>query len=313
MSLIKKPNELNVQTKIKMLIYGQAGMGKTTLALSSPNPLLIDFDNGINRVNYSHIKDTVQVEKYDDILTLLNKEDLSAYDTLIIDTGGKMLDSMTTYIIRNNPKLGRANGMLTQNGYGQRKAEFTSLCRLINEKNKDVVFVAHRQTTMDGDDVRYVPLFGGSNYDALVTELDLVGYLEANGSKRTITFEPTSRNDGKNTCNLPPVMEIPTILDKDGNEIAENNFLEDKVFKHYRQRLIERSIEGEAYKKVMTQLETQISAIQTAEQANEFIANIDTFTHIGNSRTVAAKKMQEKCTSLGLKFDKVKKVYVTAD
>ena len=39
MSLIKKPNELDVQTKIKALIYGQAGMGKTTLALSAPKPL----------------------------------------------------------------------------------------------------------------------------------------------------------------------------------------------------------------------------------------------------------------------------------
>ena len=33
MSLIRKPHELNVQTKIKALIYGQAGTGKTTLAL----------------------------------------------------------------------------------------------------------------------------------------------------------------------------------------------------------------------------------------------------------------------------------------
>lgn len=313
MSLIKKPNELNVQTKIKMLIYGQAGMGKTTLALSAPNPLLIDFDNGINRINYSHIKDTVQIEKYDDILNLLNKEDLSAYDTLIIDTGGKMLDSMTSYIIRNNPKLGRANGMLTQNGYGQRKAEFTSLCRLINEKNKDVVFVAHRQTTMDGDDVRYIPLFGGSNYDALVTELDLVGYLEANGSKRTITFEPTSRNDGKNTCNLPPVMEIPTIIDNEGNVIAENDFLEKKVFQHYRQRLIERSVEGEAYKKVIAQLETDIDAVKTADDANKLIANISNYPHIGNSKTVASKKMAEKCKALNLIFDKTKKQYAKAD
>ena len=84
MGLIKKPNELNVQTKIKMLIFGQAGMGKTTLALSAPNPLLVDFDNGVNRVNYAHIKDTVQIEKYEDILVLLSQEDLTPYDTLVI-------------------------------------------------------------------------------------------------------------------------------------------------------------------------------------------------------------------------------------
>jgi len=300
MSLIRKPNELNVQTKIKMLIYGQAGMGKTTLALSAPNPLLIDFDNGVNRVNYAHIKDTVQVEKYEDVLKLLAEEDLSAYDTLIIDTGGKMLDAMTSYIIRCNPKMGRANGMLTQNGYGQRKAEFSNFCRIVSDKNKDIVFVAHRQTTMDGDDVRYVPLFGGSNYDSLVTELDLVGYLEANGTKRTITFEPTSRNDGKNTCNLPPVMEIPTIIDQSGNVTAPNNFLEEKVFKHYRQRLIERSVEGEAYKRVTSQLDEAIAKVSDAESANELISHIDQFQHVGNSKAIAAMKLREKCKTLNL-------------
>ena len=311
MGLIKKPNELNVQTKIKMLIFGQAGMGKTTLALSAPNPLLVDFDNGVNRVNYAHIKDTVQIEKYEDILVLLSQEDLTPYDTLVIDTGGKMLDAMTSYIIRQNPKMGRTNGMLTQSGYGQRKAEFTNLLRMIEDKKKDVVFVAHRQTTMDGEETRYIPQFGGSNYDALVTELDLVGYLEAYVNKRTITFEPTSRNEGKNTCNLPPVMEIPIIVDQAGNCIAENDFLETQVFKYYRERLIERSVEGEAYKALMKEIEDAISKVNNADLANKFIADIDKYKHIGNSRVIAVKKMHEKCThQLGLTFVQKDKKYV---
>ena len=38
MSLIKKANELVIPTTIKMMLYGQAGMGKTTVALSAPKP-----------------------------------------------------------------------------------------------------------------------------------------------------------------------------------------------------------------------------------------------------------------------------------
>ena len=37
MSLIKKSNELVIPSTVKMMIYGQAGMGKTTVALSAPN------------------------------------------------------------------------------------------------------------------------------------------------------------------------------------------------------------------------------------------------------------------------------------
>lgn len=309
MSLIKKPNELNVQTRIKMLIYGQAGMGKTTLALSAPSPLLIDFDNGVNRVNYAHIKDTVQIESYNDLLTVLNTEDLTPFETIVIDTGGKMLDAMATYIIAKNPKLGRANGMLTQQGYGQRKAEFTALLRLLYSKKKDVVFVAHRKALVDNDETRYVPLFGGSNYDDLVTELDLVGYLEANGRKRTITFDPTSRNDGKNTCNLPAVMEIPEIVDTEGNAIGDNNFLSDTIFTMYRNRLVERSVEGKAYRTLMDDLEEKISKIKNAEQANAFVAGINSYNHIGNSKSITAKRFTTQCASLGLIWNKDSKSY----
>ena len=42
MSLIKKSNELVIPTTVKMMIYGQAGMGKSTVALSAPKLLFIN-------------------------------------------------------------------------------------------------------------------------------------------------------------------------------------------------------------------------------------------------------------------------------
>lgn len=38
------------------MIYGQAGMGKSTVALSAPKPLLLDFDNGVKRMNMAHLE-----------------------------------------------------------------------------------------------------------------------------------------------------------------------------------------------------------------------------------------------------------------
>jgi len=313
MVLIKKRNELDVNVRIKMLIYGQPGIGKTTLALSASNPLLVDFDGGVNRVDYDFIKDTVQVEKYEDILSLLNEENLSPYETLIIDTGGKMLDAMGEYIIRLNPKMAKRNGSLTLEGYGQRKREFTSLMKLIDSKKKNIVFVAHRQTEKQGELTRYVPLFGGSNYDSLATELDLIGYLVADDRKRTITFDPTSESEGKNTCNMPAMMDIPSLKDEKGNIIGENNFLEEKVFKAYRNRLIERSAEGEAYKKLMEDIENDIAIIADVDEANNYIQNVKTgYEHIGNSLAVARTKFMKRCADLGLVFNREKKCYEKA-
>ena len=48
MSLFKKPSELEFVTTIMMLVYGQPGIGKSTMALSAPNPVLFDFDGGVS-------------------------------------------------------------------------------------------------------------------------------------------------------------------------------------------------------------------------------------------------------------------------
>lgn len=309
MTLIRKPAELKIQPKIKMLVYGQAGIGKSTIALSAPSPLLFDFDNGINRVNFAHVKDTVQIENYTDMLEVINKEDLSSYETLVIDTGGKCLDKMAEYIIGKNPRMGKANGSLTLQGYGERKMEFAALCKLIASKNKHVIFVAHRQTQQDGDDIRYVPLFGGSNYDSLVTELDLVGYMEANGRKRTITFDPTSKNDGKNTCNMPSVVEVPLVVDDKGNAVGENNFITTQVIEPYIKRLKERLEVGKKYNHVIEEIKENIELITDAKSANDFIERIDSFDHVGSSKVMASQLLASKAKKLNLTFDKSTKKY----
>lgn len=313
MSLIKKANELSINAKIKALIYGQAGMGKTTLAISSPKPLLFDFDNGVHRVNYAHLQnvDTVQIQSYQDFIDVLSKEDLTPYETFVIDTGGKALDFMADYIIKKNPKMGKANGTLTLQGYGERKAEFSALVKRISLMQKHIVFVAHRETKTEGDDTRYIPQFGGSNYDSLVTELDLVGYMEANGRERTITFDPTSRNDGKNTCNLPSIMKLPVIIDEKGNPTAENNFFTNNIVKAYEQRLAARTQSGEEYNALIEVLKENIDYITDEVSANEFVSRIDKFEHIGNSKAVAAKLLNDKTKVLGLILDKATKQYVT--
>jgi len=276
--------------------------------------LLFDFDGGVHRVNFAHLNgvDTVQIASYNDFLEVLDTEELSNYETLVIDTGSKMLDFMADYIIKKNPKMGRANGLLTLQGYGERKAEFSAICKKIGIMNKHIVFVAHRETKQDGDDMRYIPLFGGSNYDSLVTELDLVGYMEANGRKRTITFDPTSRNDGKNTCNLPAVMEIPVIVDETGNATAPNDFMTKKVIEPYIARLHDRKAMGDKYNTLIADLKEQIELITDEVSANDFIKRINKFNHIGSSKIMAGQLLNTKCKSLNLKLNKETKSYEKA-
>ena len=101
MSKIKKKSEITLPQKVVGCIVGTPGIGKTTLALSAPKPLLLDCDNGIHRVQAEYRTDCVQVESYEDILDVL-QEDLSDYETIVIDTLGKLIEFMLDYFINKD-------------------------------------------------------------------------------------------------------------------------------------------------------------------------------------------------------------------
>lgn len=304
MSLIRKSNELEIPTTVKMMIYGQAGMGKTTLALSAPKPLLLDFDNGVKRVNMSHLDgvDTVQMSSWNDSQQVLN-EDLSSYQTIVVDTIGKMMDFIISY------KCGTRQPSIRD--WGGINQEFSWLTRTLSSLNKNVIFVAHRDSRKEGDDTVFIPALREKSYNSIVTELDLLGYLEMkseNGrQRRTITFDPTSRNDGKNTCNLPSILEVPSILDANGKPIAKNDFINAKVVSPYLTMLAAKKAETEKYNKVLNEIKENIALITDAQSANDFISRIDQFEHVGSSKQMAGQLLSAKAKSLNLILNKERK------
>jgi hypothetical protein len=168
---------------------------------------------------------------------------------------------------------------------------------------KHLVFVAHRQTQQEGDNFKYVPLFGGSNYDALVTELDIVGYLEANGKDRVITFDPTDRNDGKNTCNLPSAIKLPIVVDKEGNALI-NNFITKYVIDAYTARLEKSKADSEAYNKIVAQIESIVKACNDAKDLNGCILQMRDFEHVGSSKEKAKYLISVRAKELNLTYNK---------
>ena len=109
-------------------------------------------------------------------------------------------------------------------------------------------------------------------------------------------------------------MEVPYLKDANGKVVKENNFLEEQVFKAYRARLIERSAEGESYKKLIDQIESDIMTIDCVEGANNFKDNVATgYEHIGNSLAVARQKFMAHVEKLGFIYNKEKKAYEQPD
>ena len=311
MGLIKKPNELSVKPTLSALIYGQPGMGKTTLALSAPLPLLLDFDGGVHRVNAAHRVDTVQITKWEEVDEVLSSDEIAGYKTFVIDTAGKMLSFMDKYIMQNNPKMKKADGTLSLQGYGVRKNMFINFVNQVTLMGKSVVFVAHEREEKVGDEKQIRPEIGGSSAGDLIKELDLVGYMEAIGKKRTISFNPCEKFYGKNTCNLPERMEIPVIIDENGNITGNNDFMA-KVIEAYSTYQAKQTELSNEYEDLLEVIRAQIEEVNDIDSANEVMNSIAGMQPIFDSKLQAGTWLNKRCKELGLKYDKIKKQYVAA-
>lgn len=311
MSLIRKSTDLLLPTAMKAMIYGQAGTGKTTLALSAPKPLLLDFDGGVNRVNMSHLEgvDIVQVKEWSEIRELLaSPHDLAPYQTIVPDTVGKLLDCIITYKCGSRqPRVQDWSGI---------NAEFLWFTKQLSALNKHIIFIAHRDTRKEGDRTVFIPLLREKTYNTIVTDLDLLGYLEMVSDKgvqkRTLTFDPTDRSEGKNTCAIPSTLNITTVVDKHGRPTAANDFIQREIIARYNAMLSQKHEFQKAYKAVVDDLANRIDAITNAEQANEFAKYIGTVQHVGSSRDAGRCLFSAKVKELGLTFDSNTKLYSDA-
>lgn len=313
MSLFKKANELETRKTIRVLLYGEAGIGKTTFACSAPNAVLFDFDGGVQRINLKHRVPTLQVHSWDEVAPALDEvRNTPSIESIVVDTAGKMLDFMDVAIIKSDSRLGKRDGSLTMQGYGVRKRMFIDFLKQVSMMGKNVIFVAHEREEKQGEVVKKRPEIGGSSAGDLIKEMDLVGYMQAIGKDRTITFDPNECYYAKNTCNLPERIKLPIVVDANGNAIGANNEL-GQIIKQYQER---QAADNEAigkYDELVARLTTQIGNVNNADEANmfaELMRDMDANNeHLFDSKAVARRLFSERVTALGLTYNKDTKCY----
>lgn len=300
------PHEIQTANmKYKILIYGQPGIGKSTLALSMPKPVLIDADNGVHRIDPKHRVPTLQVTSYREVLQLLDSGELAPFETIVIDTAGKLLDYINAHIIEQNPKNGRGGGQLSMQGWGARASTFAALLRQIGTMNKHVIFVAHEKETADGD-TRYIrPDFGGGKSgNELIKDLDLVGYMEALGRERTISFSPSDKHYAKNSARISDVLTIPTLGDGIKNDYMAG------IIKKCEEASQDDSEERKQYDDVISAIEASVNAIVDADTATACVGEIKSLSVIWDSKQRAQMLFAAKVKSLGLIYDKAAQKYI---
>lgn len=310
--MIRNPSDIQEGTKkIRMLIAGYPGIGKSTLALSAPNPLHIDVDFGIDRIEPRYRRPYIQPKSYDEILEDLTPDNLRDFDTLVFDTGGKLISLMSLWAIKKDPKYGQRDGSLSLKGYGYVGKEFVRLMDYcFYELQKNIVIVFHATEEKDGDNTRLRIKVEGQTKNNVWEPMDLGGFMEIYGNDRTIGFSNCERYFAKGTRGISGIRKIPSL-----GPTSANDFLT-KLFDEYNAKAAaeveQNAADMAAYESAMIEGSAIIATITNAETANMAMPRFKAIKHALTSNRELTALWNEAMKIAGLAWDKEKKLYVPA-
>lgn len=303
--MIKTTTEMDFTGRnFTVIVAGAPGLGKTTFALSAPNPLLFDLDNGIARVRAEHRKTTSVCDTYEELLSDMKSEEYKNAATIILDTGGSLVQMMQPWAKTQEPKAARDGRAM----FGVIKREFDRLTWQIRQDGKNVVIVFHTTEVQKGDVTVTRISCEGSAKDLVWTPADFGGTMFQRGKKRIICFAPTEEAFGKGCFGIHGEYEVPELAPG-----MPNTFLTD-LFEQARKNIADEQEKFSKDKKIYDEAVREgtlcIDSVKCADDATACVARLREITHALTSKAELSGKLQNKVNALKLRWDKQSGKYV---
>ncbi len=313
--MIKQPIDMEFSDKkFSMILYGSPGLGKTTLALSAPAPVLIDFDRGVSRVKAYHRKTTIVCNTYEEVLEDIRSPEIKDCQTIVIDTGGSFVTYLQDWAMRTNPAQNRQkNGALSLKGFGAVKQEFQRFTNMVRDTmNKNIIYIFHsdEQKDKDGNPMQRLQCEGAAR-NLVWQPCDLGAYMQMIGNRRVVNFTPTDEFFAKGCYGIDGQREVPTIGLTDKNDFLARLFDEARA-----------NIDAEndafipikeQYDAVMADAREIIASVSTAEEANAAAEILPNLEHALTSKKECGALLNERAKEIGLVWDKTTKKYISGE
>jgi len=307
---ITKPEAMNFSDKnIIMIISGLPGTGKTTLALSAPDVLLIDTDEGMARVNPAHRKDASICKTYEEVLADIKAAE-GHYKTIVVDTCGALIEYMKDWAMRTDPKASKKDGGFSLQGYGIIKSEFIRLSAELRKKF-NVIFLFHENMTKVDENVFYELVVEGSTRTLVYQPADLAAHLFIQTGKRYLGFTPTEQYSAKSAYGIRGLIEVPELKDGEPNDFLTRLFAQ--VRKNLDAEAKTLSPQQDQYKEVMDAVKRVCAELTKPEQAADTKEMLMNLPHVLTSEKEAKAMFSKRLKELNIVWNSAAKAYQYAE
>lgn len=301
---IKRPEQMDFSQKAyTMIISGSPGLGKTTLALSAPDPILFDFDRGVARVKAEHRTLTSECDSYDDFLNDLKSPEVQAARSIILDTGGSLVQLMQPWAKQQDPKAARDGRAM----FGVIKREFDRLCAEIRHMSKHLIIIFHTTEQQKGDIITQRLSCEGSSKDIVWTPADLGANMFMLGKKRVLGFTPTEEYFAKSCYGISGQIDVPELAPGRKNDFLTRLF--DKATENIAAEMSAYTQERKVYDAAIHKGMAIIDRVRDAETATKAAEALSILSHGLTSRAELASALNDKARTEGLKWDAKGKCY----
>lgn len=140
---LKNTNDVS-ELKVRALVYGQAGAGKTTLATTMPKPVIISAEGGLMSIAGSNIP-YIEVSTFDELLAAyewVTSPAADEFDSVVLDSISEIGE-----VVLNHEKAVNKDGRAA---YGEMAVKLTQIIRSFRDlPNKHVLMTAKLDKTQD--------------------------------------------------------------------------------------------------------------------------------------------------------------------
>lgn len=157
---------------VKALIYGESGVGKTKLAATVEEPLILNAEGGLLSLSQNNL-DSIKIETVEDVMEayefLTESENAKKYKTVVLDSISEIAEVYLSALKRKHKDARQA--------YGELADDVSKLIRAFRDiPNKHVYFIGKGAKIEDENGISvYRPTMPGKNLlNGLPYHFDLV-------------------------------------------------------------------------------------------------------------------------------------------